>query len=152
MDELWPATELCQLLSVSDVVVLAAPLNDVTRGMINATTLAAVKRGALLVNMARGALVEERAVIAALEADQLSGYATDVAEPEPLPVESQLWERSDVIITPHVGGQAAWRLDRMTELFCNNLRRFQAGEPLINLVDKNLGFPARHPGHPLPRP
>jgi D-3-phosphoglycerate dehydrogenase len=74
----------------------------------------------------------------------------DVTDPEPLPVDSRLWDLPNVIITPHVGGQSSWRIDNMTKLFCENLRRWQAGRPLINfLTDKHLGFPVRGAGYPL---
>jgi len=74
----------------------------------------------------------------------------DVTDPEPLPPESGLWEMPNVIITPHVAGQAAWRIDAMTRLFCENLRRWQTGGPLINyLADKRLGFPIRGSGVPI---
>ncbi|HQU44181.1 MAG TPA: NAD(P)-dependent oxidoreductase, partial [Pirellulales bacterium] len=71
----------------------------------------------------------------------LAGAGLDVTETEPLPADSPLWELPNVIITPHVGGQSATRIDDMTDFFCENLRRWQAGRPLLNLVDKNLGFP-----------
>ncbi len=147
---LWPAEQLNELLAESDVVVLCLPLNDSTRGMFNASVLAKMKPGALLANMARGPLVVTNDLIAALGSGRLSGAVMDVTDPEPLPVESPLWAMPNVIITPHVGGQAAWRIDRMTELFCRNLRRWQDGRPLINLLtDKRLGFPVRGIGVPI---
>ena len=94
-----------------------------------------------MVNVARGALVVTEDMIAALESGHLAGAAVDVTDPEPLPPTSRLWDLPNVIITPHVGGQAATRLDDVTNFFCENLRRYQAGERLINLVDKRLGFP-----------
>ena len=103
--------------------------------------------GPVLVNMARGPLVVEEALVEALEARHLGGAILDVTCPEPLPPASKLWEMPNVIITPHVAGQSARRIDNMTRLFCRNLRRWQAGEPLINLLsDKRLGFPIRGPG------
>ena len=90
-----------------------------------------MKPGALLVNVARGPLVVTTDLVAALLGGHLGGAVLDVADPEPLPPESPLWELPNVIITPHVGGQSAWRIDRMTELFCQNLRRWRrpaAGE------------------------
>ena len=79
--------------------------------------------------------------MAALESGHLAGAVMDVTEPEPLPLTSRLWDMPNVIITPHVGGQAAWRIDSMTDLFCQNLTRWQSGQPLINyLSDKHLGF------------
>ncbi|HVA45766.1 MAG TPA: D-2-hydroxyacid dehydrogenase [Pirellulales bacterium] len=141
VDALWPADRLYDLLAASDIVVLAAPLIPSTRGMIDARALAQMKRSAILVNMARGPLVVEPALVEALRADRLAGAGLDVTQTEPLPADSPLWDLPNVIITPHVGGQSAPRIDDMTDFFCENLRRWQAGRPLLNLVDKNLGFP-----------
>jgi D-3-phosphoglycerate dehydrogenase len=150
VEALWPAERLDDLLSLADVVILALPLNATTKGMFNATTLAKMKPGALLVNMARGPLVIERDLVAALESGHLGGAALDVADPEPLPPESRLWGHPHVILTPHVGGQSARRIDNITNMFCENLRRWWDGQPLINLlVDKRLGFPIRDGKTPL---
>ena len=112
--------------------------------------LAKMKPGALLVNVARGPMVVTDDLVAALERGRLAGAVMDVTEPEPLPPTSRLWDLPNVIITPHVGGQSSWRIDNMTELFCRNLRRWQAGLPLVNfLSDKRLGFPIRGGGYPL---
>ena len=147
VDALWPADQLDELLASSDVVVLSLPLNDMTRGMIDAAALAKMKAGALLANMARGPLVVEADLAGALEAGELGGAALDVTDPEPLPAGSRLWELPNCIITPHVAGQSARRIDNMTRMFCANLKRWQTGQPLINyLVDKRLGFPIRSPG------
>ncbi len=89
-------------------------------------------------------------LIAALDAGRIAGAVMDVADPEPLPPENRLWAMPNVIITPHVGGQSAWRIDNMTAMFCRNLARWQAGQPLINyLSDKRLGFPIRGGDYPL---
>ena len=141
VDSLWPADRLDDLLAVSEIVILAAPLTDATRGMIDAAALARMKPDALLVNMARGPLVVESALIDALRSGRLAGAGLDVTEIEPLPVDSPLWTMPNVIITPHVGGQSATRIDDMTRFFCENLGRWQSGRRLLNLVDKRLGFP-----------
>ena len=147
---LWPADRLDDLLARSDMVVLALPLNEMTRQMIGAAALAKMKPEAVLVNVARGPLVVEADLVEALVGGRLAGAILDVTEQEPLPAESELWELPGVIITPHVGGQSASRIDDMTDMFCQNLRRWQAGEPLINyLADKRLGFPIRGAGTPL---
>ena len=133
-----------------DILVLCLPLNDSTRGIIDAAKLAKLKPSALLANMARGPLVVTADLAAALHGGRLAGAVMDVTDPEPLPVDSPLWEMPNVIITPHVAGQSGWRIDNMTKLFCRNLRRWQAGLPLVNyLVDKRLGFPIRGGGYPL---
>ena len=133
-----------------DILILALPLYAETKNLINAAALAKMKPGALLVNMARGPIVNHDDLVAALESGHLAGAVMDVTEPEPLPVTSKLWDMPNVIITPHVGGQAAWRIDAMTDLFCQNLRRWQTSQPLINyLSDKHLGFPIRGKGNPI---
>jgi D-3-phosphoglycerate dehydrogenase len=150
VESLWPADRLLDMAVQVDFLVLCAPLNPSTRGMINAEVLAHMKPGAVLANVARGPLVVEADLVAALESGHLSGAVMDVTEQEPLPVTSKLWDMPQVIITPHVGGQAAWRNDNITDLFCRNLLRWQQGLPLINfLSDKRLGFPIRGGGFPL---
>jgi phosphoglycerate dehydrogenase-like enzyme len=141
VDELLPADAVDQVLPRVDILILAAPLTNVTRHMIDARRLALLPKGATLINVARGPLVVTEDLIAALESGHLSGAGIDVTDPEPLPAASKLWDLPNVIITPHVGGQGATRIDDMTNLFCENLRRYAAGERLINLVDKRLGFP-----------
>jgi len=141
VDELLPADSVDQILPRIDVLILAAPLTNVTRHMIDARRLAMLPKGATLINVARGPLVVTDDLVAALESGHLSGAGIDVTDPEPLPATSNLWDLPNVIITPHVGGQGATRIDDMTNLFCENLRRYAAGERLINLVDKRLGFP-----------
>jgi phosphoglycerate dehydrogenase-like enzyme len=145
VDELLPADELDKVLADSDYLILAAPLTDLTRGMIDARALAKMKPTAMLINVARGPLVVEKDLIAALGAGRLAGAAMDVTEEEPLASDSPLWELPNVIITPHVGGQSARRIDDMTDFFCENLRRYEKKEPLLNLVDKKLGFPRPNP-------
>ncbi len=150
IEALWPADRLDELLAQSDVVVLSLPLNAMTRGMFNAQRLAAMKRGALLANMARGPLVVTADLVAALHSRHLAGAVMDVTDPEPLPADSELWDMPNVIITPHVAGQSRWRIDNMTAMFCRNLRRWQSGRPLINqLTDKRLGFPIRGSTSPI---
>jgi D-3-phosphoglycerate dehydrogenase len=146
VDELLPADQLDDLLPRVDALILCAPLNEHTRGMIDARRMRLLPPGAVLVNVARGPLVVEHDLVEVLASGHLWGAAVDVTELEPLPEDSLLWEQPKVIITPHVGGQRDSRIDDMTRLFCDNLRRFQAREPLINLVDKQLGFPL--PGTP----
>ena len=150
VEELWPAERLDELLPLVDFLILCVPLTPQTRRMIDAAALAKMKPGAVLVNVARGPLVVESDLVAALESGRLAGAVMDVTDPEPLPPASKLWEMPQVIITPHVGGQAAWRNDKITELFCRNFVRWKEGKPLINfLCDKRLGFPIRGGGFPL---
>jgi D-3-phosphoglycerate dehydrogenase len=129
VESLWPADRLDELLPLVDVLILCVPLTDQTRWMIDARRLALLRTGALLLNVARGQLVVEADLVAALESGRLGGAGLDVAAEEPLP--------------PTVGGQSARRISDMTDFFCENLRRFQSGRALRNLVDKRLGFPVR---------
>lgn len=150
VEKLLPSDRLDELLPLVDILILALPLYAETKNLIDASTIAKMKPGALLVNMARGPLVVHDDLVAALESGHLAGAVMDVTEPEPLPPTSKLWDMPNVIITPHVGGQAAWRIETMTDLFCRNLRRWQAKMPLINyLSDKYLGFPVRGRGYPI---
>lgn len=136
------ADRLDEMLPEVDIVLLAAPLNDATRGLLDRRRLSLMRAGAMLVNMARGPLVVEDDLVEALESGHLGGAGLDVAEIEPLPPESPLWDLPGVIITPHVGGQSARRIDEMTEFFCQNLRRYFTGRPLLNyLENKRFGFP-----------
>jgi len=141
VDELLPADALDEILPRVDILILAAPLTEHTRGMIDQRRLHLLPADAVLINVARGALVVEDDLAKVLQSGHLWGAAIDVTETEPLPAESPLWEIPNLIITPHVGGQRASRIDDMTRLFCENSRRFQVDQPLINLVDKKLGFP-----------
>jgi D-3-phosphoglycerate dehydrogenase len=141
VEAVWPADRLDALLAESDVLILTLPLNEFTRGLINADRLARMKRGAILINVARGPIVVEKDLVAALTSGHLYGAGLDVTEVEPLPPTSPLWELPNVVITPHVGAQSAQRADRVTQLFAENLRRYFEGRTLHNLVDKRLGFP-----------
>jgi D-3-phosphoglycerate dehydrogenase len=141
--ELWDAADLDRLLSESDVVILALPLNASTQHLIDRARLARMRPGSYLINVARGAVVEEVALVDALQSGHLRGAGLDVTEIEPLPADSPLWEMPNVIITPHVGAQSFSRVDDTVELICENLKRWQTGAPLYNRVDKQLGFP--HP-------
>lgn len=142
VDELWPADQLPRLLNESDIVVLCVPLNSQTEHMFGKREFDQLKPGAVLINVARGQVIDETAMVAALQQEKrLYGVGVDVTEVEPLPVESPLWEMPNVIITPHVGAQSARRADDTTDLICDNLRRYFAGKTLRNLVDKQLGFP-----------
>ena len=131
---------LAALLPVADIVVLAAPLTAETRGMIGAAQLSMMKPSAWLVNVARGKLVDERALILALERGEIAGAALDVFEHEPLPEASPLWSMSNVIVTPHVAGFREGYWEAAADLFAENLRRYLAGEAVANIVDKRAGY------------
>ena len=141
VDYLGAPDELHDLLPQADFVFLAAPLTDQTRKMFDGPTFSVMKPGSILINVARGDLVVEQAVVDALESGHLDSAGFDVTPEEPPAPDSPLWTAPRLIITPHVGGQSERRIDRMTDLFCENIIRYRRGEHLINSVDKKLGFP-----------
>lgn len=128
------------VLAEADVLVVTLPLTPGTRGLIGARELAAMKRGAVLINVARGAIVDEAALVAALREGRLAGAGLDVFETEPLPKESPLWHTPGVIVTPHSSGNYPGYVQQATEIFARNLRRYLREEPLENVVDKRAGY------------
>ncbi|HEY1350077.1 MAG TPA: D-2-hydroxyacid dehydrogenase [Ktedonobacteraceae bacterium] len=128
------------LLPECDVVVLAAPLTAQTRGMFDAAAFEAMKRSAFLVNIARGALCDEAALLRALQEQRIAGAALDVFEQEPLPAEHALWKCPNVFISPHSSGLSAHYDERAAAVFRENLRRYLGAEPLLNAVDKAQGY------------
>jgi phosphoglycerate dehydrogenase-like enzyme len=135
-----PPASLREQLPLADVIVIAAPQTAETVHLIGAAELELMKPTAVLVNVSRGKLVDEAALVAALERRRLRAAALDVFEHEPLAAESPLWARQDVLITPHVSGFHADYWSSATALFADNLRRFVSGAPLRNLVDKAAGY------------
>jgi D-2-hydroxyacid dehydrogenase (NADP+) len=131
---------LPRLLAQSDIVVVAAPLTDDTRALLGADEIAAMKPGAVLVNIARGRLVDTTALIAALESGHLAGAALDVFDREPLPTDHPLWRAPNVLLTPHTSGFRAGHWDEVVDLFADNLRRYERGEPVRWAVDPALGY------------
>jgi phosphoglycerate dehydrogenase-like enzyme len=140
LDRVGGPETLPELLAESDFIVLAAPLTPETEEMINAETLELVKPGAWLINVARGRLIDERALIRALRDGQLGGAVLDTFRDEPLPPMSSFYDLPNVIVTPHTAWSSGRVLDRSVELFCDNLRRFATGEPLLNVVDPSAGY------------
>ena len=140
LDRVGGPETLPQLLGESDFIVLAAPLTPETEEMINAETLAQVKPGAWLINVARGRLIDERALLRALRDGPLGGAVLDTFREEPLPALSSFYDLPNVIVTPHTAWSSGRVLDRSVELFCDNLRRFATGEPLLNVVDPAAGY------------
>ena len=131
---------LPRLLAESDFVVLALPLTPDTESVINDEMLALVKPGAWLINVARGRLVDERALVRALREGRIGGAVLDAFREEPLPSSSPLYDLPNVIVTPHTSWSSGRVLDRSIELFCENLRRFARGEELLNVVDPAAGY------------
>ncbi len=128
-----PLTELPSLLPDADVVVLSTPLTEATRGLVNAGFLARMKDGALLVNVARGPVVDTKALLVELDSGRLTA-ALDVTDPEPLPKGHPLWHAPGVLISPHVGGPTSAFLPRVERLLGDQLKRFVNQEPLRNVV------------------
>jgi len=135
-----PAERLHDLLPDADVVVLSAPHTHETRQLIGRAELAAMAPDAILVNVSRGQLVDEAALVDALRSRKIAGAALDVFVDEPLPPGSPFWTLPNVLITPHTSGFRPDHWDAATALFAENLRRFAAGEPLLNVVDKEAGY------------
>jgi phosphoglycerate dehydrogenase-like enzyme len=140
VDRMFGPDELPVLLGESDWVVLAAALTSETRAMIGAAELAAMKSSAYLVNIARGGMVDEKALIEALATERIAGAGLDVFEQEPLPQDSPLWGMRNVVITPHFAGATLHYTERILAIFVDNLGRYRRGDPLRNLVDKQLGY------------
>jgi phosphoglycerate dehydrogenase-like enzyme len=140
LDRVGGPETLPELLGESDFIVLAAPLTPETEDMINDETLALVKPGAWLINVARGRLIDERALLRALRDGPLGGAVLDTFRDEPLPAMSSFYDLPNVIVTPHTAWSSGRVLDRSVELFCDNVRRFAAGEPLVNVVDPTAGY------------
>jgi phosphoglycerate dehydrogenase-like enzyme len=128
-------------LPAADVVVLAAPLTEETNAVLNEARIARLRRGAIVVNVARGALLDEDALAATVAADRIRGAVLDVFRDEPLAANSPLWQLRSVLITPHVSPVSPGRFwPRQLELFLENWRRYVDGRPLRNLVDKRAGY------------
>jgi phosphoglycerate dehydrogenase-like enzyme len=135
LDEFLPADEIHSVLSRAEHLVLIAPHTPETEGMIGAQELALMPEGAVLINIARGALVDENALVEALRSGHLAGAGLDVFAEEPLPRNSPLWEMPNVLVSPHSASTSDRENRRLTQLFCENLRRFLSGDPLINVLD-----------------
>ena len=128
------------MLPEADVVALAVPLTDETKNLLNSAAFNKMKSGAYLINIARGKVVNTDAMLKALKSGQLAGACLDVTDPEPLPANHELWKQTNVIITPHVAGHSEVTNERRSALLTENLRRFGAGEPILNVVDKKAGY------------
>jgi D-2-hydroxyacid dehydrogenase (NADP+) len=140
VDEVLPTSKLLGLLAQSDYVVLSAPVTSETTGMIGSRQLAAMKSEAFLLNVGRGPLINEAALIEALQQHKIGGAALDVFDHEPLPPDSPLWGMEDLLVTPHTAGISEKMWERHYSLFSENLRRYLSAEPLLGLVDKHSGY------------
>lgn len=136
----FPSSQLDDLLSQSDYVVLAVPVTPSTQGLIGSEQIVRMRSDACLINVGRGSLVDEAALVKTLREHTIRGAALDVFETEPLPASSPLWDLENLLITPHTAGMTEKLWERHYTLFFENLRRYQSGEPLLALVDKKSGY------------
>jgi phosphoglycerate dehydrogenase-like enzyme len=138
--QLWPADELPRLLAESDFVVICAPETPETRGLFGSEAFKTMKRTAYLINVGRGKIVQLDSLVWALQDGEIAGAGLDVFEVEPLPTDNPLWAMDNVVITPHVAGIGPHIGERRQQVLFENIRRFLADEPLLNLVDKEKWF------------
>lgn len=129
-----------EIIALSDFIVVTLPLTSDTRQFLGARELAAAKPTACLVNVGRGEVIDQDALIEALKDKRLAGAALDVMVPEPLPRDHVLWEMEQVILTPHCSGPSVRYQEDCCQVFAENLRRFASGQPLLNLVDVRRGY------------
>ena len=132
--------QIHRVLPEVDAVVLACPLTGQTRGLIGAGELALMRPGSVLVNISRGPVVDEEALVSALQTGHLRGACLDVFATEPLPAGSPLWDLPNVIISPHSAATVTAENGLITDLFIDNIRRWVAGRPLRNLYDRTAGY------------
>jgi D-2-hydroxyacid dehydrogenase (NADP+) len=140
VDLLLPSREMASLLKKSDFVVIAVPLTAETRKLIGEKEIGDMKPTAYLINIARGGIVDEVALIKALEEKRIAGAGLDVTYPEPLPPDSPLWDFDNVILSPHISGGMEDYMAHATELFCDNLKRYLTGKKLRNVIDRARGY------------
>jgi D-2-hydroxyacid dehydrogenase (NADP+) len=136
----WKMDRFLDLLSESDVVAICAPLTPETEGIFDREAFRRMKGDALLINVTRGRIVQEDALLEALEQGLIGGAGLDVTPQEPLPTDHPLWRMENVVVTPHTAGGSPVRMDRTVGLFCENLRLLLAGAPLTSIIDKRKGY------------
>jgi len=140
VDKLVPPDRLDSVLPEADVVFISAPHTPQSEGMMGARQFDLLKKGVYFIAVSRGKLYDTDALVRALDSRRLSGAGLDVTNPEPLPKGHALWKFENVIITPHIAGQSDLVQGRRVDLIKENIRRFAAGEPLLNVVDKAKGY------------
>ena len=140
VEEVWPLSRLDEMCSQIDVLAISAPITPETRGLIGPAQIALLRPGAYVMVMSRGNIVDEPALIAALESGHVAAAGLDVTHEEPLPSSDPLWKAPNVIVTPHTSAASSLTIGLVWEIFEENLGRFTRGEPLMNAVDKRLGY------------
>jgi phosphoglycerate dehydrogenase-like enzyme len=139
-DRLYPLEARGDMIAESDVIVAAAPHTPDTVGLIGEREIARMKPTAVIVNVGRGPVIDEAALVRALQEKRIRGAALDVFDVEPLPENHPLWKLDNVLLSPHCADHTATWLEEATEFFVANFHRFHAGEPLLNIVDKKAGY------------
>ncbi len=140
VESCWKMDRFHDLLAESDVVAVCAPLTRETAGMFDAEAFRRMRNHAMLINVTRGRIVDETALMHALEQGQIGGAGLDVVPQEPLPEAHPLWHMPNVVITPHTAGGSPHRIGRTVDLFCDNLARHIAGRPMKSVIDKRKGY------------
>jgi len=139
-DAVWGLDRLDEILRQSDYLLISCALTPATRGLVGARELSVMKEDAVIINLARGAIVDQPALIQALREGRIRGAGLDVTTPEPLPLDSPMWQMENVIITPHISGMSPQTRHRQLELLRENLCRYTQGRELLNVVDKQAGY------------
>ena len=139
-DRIYPPSQTEEVLALSDALVILLPLTPETEGFLDRERLSHLKPGALVVNLARGGIVDEDALVEALKEERIAGAAFDVFAEEPLPESSPLWDVPNLLVTPHMAGIVGDYIERVVAIFAENLKRFETGEPLLNQVDRDRGY------------
>jgi phosphoglycerate dehydrogenase-like enzyme len=140
VESCWRMDRFHHLLGQSDVVAICAPLTPETEGLFDHEAFNHMQSHALLINVTRGKIVDDHALIEALRSKSIAGAGLDVTPVEPLPPDHPLWNMENVVITPHTAGASPERNRRTVDLFCENLRRYRAGQPLLDVIDKAKGY------------
>jgi len=140
VDEILGPEDLNYLLRESDYLVITMPLTRETHHMIGEGELKIMKPSAYIINVGRGAVIDNAALLKALKEGWIAGAGLDVLEEEPLPEDSEFWRLENVVITPHISGATPYYEDRVVKIFCENLSRYLNDKPLINVVDKKVGY------------
>ncbi|MYI81943.1 MAG: D-2-hydroxyacid dehydrogenase [Chloroflexi bacterium] len=140
VEAVWAMDRFNDLLEASDVVAVCCPLTPETHDLFDRDAFARMPRGSMIVNVTRGEIIDADALIEALDSGQLAGAGLDVVPIEPLPADHPLWQRDDVVMTPHAAGASQLRASKNIDRFCRNLRRLRNGEPIEGLIDKQTGY------------
>lgn len=140
VQQVWPLTRLNDLCREADVLVISAPMTPTSRDMIGREQIRHLKRGSYILQMSRGAIVNEAALVDALEEGHLAGAGLDVTGTEPLPVGDPLWTAPNLVVTPHTSATSQLTTDLVWSILSENVGRYMRGEPLMNLVDKKRGW------------